>query len=80
MKTLREHLAAELSRLLDERGQAIAQTARDLGYTRQRLHQLKTGDRSALPEAIEEAINRLGYRVVGVTLEKIEGGTHEPES
>lgn len=73
MVTIRNKLAAQLSRLIDEKGQSIAQTARDLGYTRQRLHQLKTADRTAAPEAIEEAINKLGYEVAEVTLQKREG-------
>jgi len=64
--TIRDKLAEALAHLISERGQSIAQTARDLGYTRQRLHQLKTGDRTAAPEAIEEAINRLGYEVAEV--------------
>jgi len=68
--TIRELLAAQLARLIRERGQPKAQTAKDLGYTRQRLYQLETADRSALPEAIEEAINKLGYEVDGVNLKR----------
>jgi hypothetical protein len=67
---IRETLAATLAQLIEEQNQPIAQTARDLGYTRQRLHQLKSADRSAAPEAIEEAINKLGYEVTGVTIER----------
>lgn len=52
------------------KNQPIAQTAREIGYTRQRLHQLKTGDKTAAPEAIEEAINRLGYRLSRIEVEK----------
>ncbi|KQR33103.1 GIY-YIG nuclease family protein [Deinococcus sp. Leaf326] len=67
---LKRQLAEQLARLLDERGQPLAQTARDLGYSRQRLHQLKSGDRTAAPEAIEEAIGRLGYQVAEIRLER----------
>lgn len=67
---MKKQLADQLARLIDEKGQAIAQTARDLGYTRQRLHQLKTADRTASPEAIEEAINKLGYEVESITVRK----------
>lgn len=70
--TIRELLAKTLARLIAEKGQSVAQTARDLGYTRQRLHQLKTGDRTAAPEAIEEAINKLGYEVDGMTIKQKE--------
>ena len=71
--TIRDKLAQALAHLISERGQPIAQTARELGYTRQRLHQLKTGDRTAAPEAIEEAINKLGYQVTDVTVSQKEG-------
>lgn len=69
---IRELLAQHLARLVQEKGQPIAQTARDLGYTRQRLHQLKTADRTANSEAIEEAINKLGYEVSGLDVKRKE--------
>lgn len=66
MGTIREKLAEALGQLIEKKGQSVAQTARELGYTRQRLHQLKSADRSAAPEAIEEAINKMGYEVVSI--------------
>jgi hypothetical protein len=68
VSSIRDQLAKALSDLIAAKGQPIAQTARDLGYTRQRLHQLKSADRSAAPEAIEEAINKLGYEIDSLTL------------
>jgi len=70
VSNIRDHLAKALSDLIAAKGQPIAQTARDLGYTRQRLHQLKSADRSAAPEAIEQAINKLGYEIAEVILTK----------
>lgn len=69
---IRELLAQHLARLIRESGKSKAQIARELGYSRQRLYQLENADRSALPEAIEEAINRLGYEVDGLNV-KVRG-------
>lgn len=67
---MRKKLADELARAIEEQPQSMAQTARDLGYSRQRLHQLKSGDRSASSEAIEEALDKLGYEVEEVKVRK----------
>ena len=60
---IRQQLAQLLTSLTDQSGKPLAQVARDLGYSRQRLYQLRTADRSAAPEAIEEAITKLGYEI-----------------
>lgn len=70
MSNIRQKLADVLEGLLTAKNQPVAQTAREIGYTRQRLHQLKTGDKTAAPEAIEEAINRLGYRLKHIEVER----------
>jgi transcriptional regulator len=69
---IRELLAQHLARLIREQGKPKAQIAKELGYTRQRLYQLETADRSALPEAIEDAINKLGYEVNGLDVKRKE--------
>lgn len=69
---MRQELAQALTQILIEKDQPFAQTAKELGCSRQRLHQLKTGHRSALPEAIEDAINQLGYEVASITLRRKE--------
>jgi len=69
VSNIKQQLAQALADLIAAKGQPIAQTARDLGYTRQRLHQLKSGDRTAGLEAIEEAIHKLGYEVKSVSLQ-----------
>lgn len=69
---LRELLAQHLARLIRESGKSKAQLARELGYSRQRLYQLETANRSALPEAIEEAINKLGYEIDGLNVKRKE--------
>jgi hypothetical protein len=68
---IRTQLAALLTQITDEIGEPLSQIAKGLGYSRQRLHQLRIGDKSAAPEAIEEAINKLGYAVY-VQAEKVE--------
>ncbi|BDP42918.1 hypothetical protein DAETH_28870 [Deinococcus aetherius] len=60
---IRHELANVLSELLEAQNRPLAQVANELGYSRQRLHQLRTGQKSAAPEKIEEAINKLGYEV-----------------
>lgn len=67
--TLKQQLADHLKAVSDARDESLAQLAQSLGYTRQRFHQLRTADRTAAPEAIAEALEKLGYKVI-VTIEK----------
>lgn len=68
--SIRNELAETLSQLLQAQNRPLAQIAKELGYSRQRLHQLRTGQKSAAPESIEEAINKLGYAVrISITKE-----------
>ena len=68
MTTLKQQLANALRAVLDEDPRADADIARDLNLSRQRLNQLKTGDRTAAPAAIYDVLKQLGYQVsVGVT-------------
>ena len=69
---MRRELAKILSDLIKVKGLSQAQVARDLGYTRQRLNQLVKGTDRASSEAIENAINKLGYEVQTVTVSKAE--------
>lgn len=71
MTTIRQQLSQALRTLLEELDEPDAQTAARIGLTRQRLSQLKTGGRDASPEAIERTINALGYKIVGVKIEKL---------
>lgn len=68
---IRQELAKALTNLVSEMEEPDAQIAARIGMTRQRLNQLKVGGKDASPEAIERAINALGYQIVGVKLEKI---------
>lgn len=65
LTTLKEQLADALRAILDEDSRSDADIARDLGLTRQRLNQLKVGDRTAAPTAIYDVLGALGY---GVTI------------
>ncbi|MFC3862516.1 hypothetical protein ACFOPQ_17270 [Deinococcus antarcticus] len=71
MAVIRQELAKALTNLVSEMEEPDAQIAARIGMTRQRLNQLKVGGKDASPEAIERAINALGYQIVGVKLEKI---------
>jgi len=61
--TIRSKLAQLLHDITEQDSRSLAQIARDLGMTRQWLHQLRTGAKSAAPEAIEAACNSLGYSI-----------------
>lgn len=69
--TIRQQLADALRSLLEERSESDTEIAELLGMSKQRLSHLKHGNKHASPEAIERAINALGYRVVGVKIEKL---------
>ena len=77
--TIRHLLSRELTRITDADPRPLAQIAASLGFSRQRLNQLRNGDRSAAPEAIEEVLNRLGYVVAVqvVPAPKEEDGSNE---
>ena len=72
MTVIRKQLAKALSDLVGRMEEPDAQIAARIGMTRQRLNQLKVGGRDASPEAIERAINALGYKIVEVNIEKAE--------
>lgn len=59
---LKARLAALLSDAVTARGRPV-DVAATLGMSRQRLHQLKSADRTAAPQAIVDAIEALGYAV-----------------
>jgi predicted XRE-type DNA-binding protein len=60
---IKTQLAQLLSEVLERDTRPEAQVAEALGMTRQRLYQLKTGNKVASSEAIVEALERLGYTV-----------------
>ena len=69
---MKQELAKVLSDLVGKKGIPQAQIARELGYTRQRFNQLIKASHDASCEAIEKAINQMGYKIQTVTVSKAE--------
>lgn len=72
MSLIKEKLAAQLAEILDQQPEPLAQVATRIGMTRQRLHQLKSADKSASIDAITDALGRLGYEIDTITLKQTE--------
>lgn len=67
---LKRLLAKALADILSSQEESASKIAARIGYSRQRLHQLKSAHPSVGSEAIEEAINKLGYEVDGIAVKR----------
>ena len=69
---MKQELASVLRGLVAKKELPAAQVAKELGYSKQRFYQLTSGSHDASCEAIEKAINQMGYKIQTVTVSKAE--------
>ena len=72
---MKQELAAVLRGLVTKKEQPAAKVAKELGYSKQRFFQLTNGSHDASCEAIEKAINQLGYELEVSAVNKSDWGT-----